>query len=118
MTSFGLLFNVLLWTVPAVLGLNALPRVVLSHDLVTLSHILDQSTVKTASPPPGMIDGLVQLIGVESEGLQIAAEGLQEPTPADLGPRANLASTLVVDAADAYVRAAASALDRAGYAGR
>jgi hypothetical protein len=52
------------------------------------------------------------LIGAESEALQVAGEGLQQPTPKDLAPRANATGARVEDAIQTYLRSAEAIVDR------
>ena len=61
---------------------------------------------------PGVPDALVQRIGAEAEGLQVAGVALRQPAPAELGVTAGAAGARVLDAASTYVRSARSALDR------
>jgi hypothetical protein len=44
--------------------------------------------------------------------MQVAAVGLQQPTPSDLAPRATQASAHVLDAVATYIRSAQAVVDR------
>jgi hypothetical protein len=103
--SFGLALNVVLWSVPGMVGASALPHLVFPDNAPTLAQAL-ASAERGAGVTPSLPDALMLLIGAESEALQVAGMGLQQPTPADLAPRANQAGARVLDAVRTYVRSA------------
>jgi hypothetical protein len=95
MAALGLAFNVMLWSLPVLVGAKALA-----------------AAERSAGPTPGLLDALTQLIGAEVEALEVAGVGLQQPPPADLAPRATHAGARVMDAITTYIRSAAAALDK------
>jgi hypothetical protein len=111
MAALGLAFNVVLWSLPALVGATALPRALFPDAAPRLSETL-ATAERAAGPKPGLLDALTQLIGAEAEALEIAGLGLQQPTPPDLGQRADHAGARVIDALTTYIRSAAAALDK------
>jgi hypothetical protein len=111
MATFGLACNFMLWTVPAFVGATALPHALFPNSTPNLSQALGRGE-RTSGPTPSLLDALTQLIGAESEAMQVAALGLQQPTPPDLAPRANEAGAHVRDAVATYVRSAQAVIDR------
>ena len=109
LASFGLALNVALRTVPAAVGASAMPHP-LSEHAPSLAQTL-QSAQRPDAAREGISDALLQLIGAESEALQVAGEGLRQPVAADLGVRANQAGAHVLAAATTYVHVVQSALD-------
>ena len=47
-----------------------------------------------------------------TKAMQVAALGLQQPTPPDLAPRANQAGAHVLDAVSTYIRSAQAIVDK------
>jgi hypothetical protein len=111
LATFGLACSFVLWTVPAFVAAAALPHALFPNTAPTLSEVI-ASAERTSGPTPNLLDALTRLIGAESEAMQVAAAGLQQPTPPDLAPRANQASAHVLDAVQAYVRSAQAIVDR------
>jgi hypothetical protein len=109
MATLGLAFNLLLWSVPAFVAASALPHAVFPDNAPTLSGALAQAE-HAAGPMPSLPDALLQLIGAESEALQVAGLGLQTPPPADLAPRADHAGARVLDTVTVYIRSASAVL--------
>jgi hypothetical protein len=110
MATAGLAINLMLWGVPGMVGASALPHLIAPDRAPTLAQTLfnaGRSSGKTPSVP----DALMQLIGAEAEALQVAGAALQQPTPADLAPRANEAGGRVLEAVTSYARSAQAALD-------
>ena len=110
LASFGLALNAMLWSVPAMVGASAMPHVLVPDSAPTLAEVLSRADASGGAT--SMPDALLHLIGAESEALQVAAAGLQQPTPTDLAPRANHAGARVMDAVSVYVRSAQAALHR------
>jgi len=109
LASFGLALNLVLWGVPGMVAASGAahlfePDSSVSQTLAALE--------RTAGPTPSLPDALVGLVGAESEALQVAGEGLQQPTPKDLAPRANAAGARVEDAIQTYLRSAEAIVDR------
>ena len=111
MASCGLALNVLLWSVPAMVGASAVPRLILPNGAPTLGEVLAAAEAK-AGITPSLPDALLQLIGAEAEALQVAADGLRQPTPGDLAPRANHAGDRVLQAVTTYARSANGIFNR------
>jgi len=102
LASIGLAVNMFLWGAPGMVAASGavhalLPEVTSTQQqtLATLDSKADKS-IYTA---------LLGLIGAESEALQVAGAGLQQPTPSDLAPRANAAGADVQVAVAAYIKA-------------
>lgn len=113
MASFGLALNLLLWSVPAVVGASAVPHLILPNSAPTLSEMLAAVESK-AGITPSLPEALVQLIGAEAEALEVAGQGLQQPPPAALVANANHAGARVLQAVATYVRSANAVFNRAG----
>jgi hypothetical protein len=109
MATFGLAVNVMLWTVPAYVGASALPHVLFPTNTPSLAEAL-ASAERNAGSPPSLPDALLQLVGAESEALQVAGLGLNAPSPADLGPRADHAGTRVLNAVAVYIQSVSAAM--------
>jgi hypothetical protein len=108
-STLGIAANLTLWSVPLLVGASAVPTLLSPHNAPTLAQALT-SAEHNAGQTPGLLDGLTQLIGAESEALDVAGAGLAQPTSVDLGPRAEHASGRVLDAVSTYVRSASAAL--------
>jgi hypothetical protein len=108
MATLGLACNLLLWTVPASVGAAGLAHVFLRDTAPALADSLQTPARRTDGVTPNLLTALRQLIGAESEALQVAGLGLQQPTPADLGPRADAAGVHVLQAVSTYISAAQS----------
>jgi hypothetical protein len=111
MATFGLACNVVLWSVPALVGAGALPHAIFPNSTPSLPQTLAQLE-RSAGPTPSLLDALTQLIGAEGEALEVAGRGLQQPTAPDLGPRANHAGARVLDAITTYIRSASEVFDK------
>jgi hypothetical protein len=109
LASFGLALNVMLWCVPAMVGASALPHALMPESMPTLAEVLAQAE-RDAGVPPSAPDALLQLIGAETEALQVVGAGLQQPAPADLARQANHAGNRVFEAVTAYVATSRAAL--------
>ena len=103
LASFGLGLNLFLWGIPGRVAASSAAHAVFPNATPTQSQTL--SAVDSASDK-SLYTALATLIGAESEALQVAGDGLQQPTPADLASRANAAGAHVEDAAASYMRAA------------
>jgi hypothetical protein len=108
--SFGLALNVVLWSVPGMIVASAVPRLILQDKAPTLAQAL-ASAERLAGNTPSLPDALLQLVGAESEALEVAGMGLRQPTPPDLASRADHAGNRVLEAVAAYVRSAQAMLD-------
>jgi hypothetical protein len=111
MATLGLALNLLLWSVPAALGAAALPHALFPNDTPDLASTLSGAP-GTPGATPSLLEALVQLVGAESDALQVAGLGLQQPAAPDLAPRANDAGTRVLDSARTYVLAAQALVDQ------
>ena len=111
LASFGLALNLFLWGVPGLVAAAAAAHLVLPDRTPTISEALGRLE-SSSGPTPSLEDALIKLLGAESEALNVAGAGLQQPTPPDLAPRANAAGARVEDAVATYVRAAQRALSR------
>lgn len=109
--AFGLALNVVLWSVPGLVGAAGLASLLAPGSVLPLSRTL-ATAERGSGTTPGLLDALTQLIGAEAEALEVAGLGLQQPTPMDLAPRANRAGARVFDAITTYVRAAAAAVEK------
>jgi len=112
LASFGLALNLFVWGVPGMVAASGAAHLLLPAQTPSLSQALG-SLERTAGPTPSLPDALIQLIGAESEALQVAGDGLTQPAPEDLVPRANAAGTRVLDAATTYVRSAQAVVSQA-----
>jgi hypothetical protein len=110
MTGLGLAFNFFLWTIPALVAAAALPHSIFGESAPSLSQALAQLE-RNAGPTPSLADALVQLIGAESEALQVAGAALQPTRPADLASQADYAGNRVKSAVTVYVGAVQNTLD-------
>jgi hypothetical protein len=104
MATFGLAINLMLWSVPLTVGAAGLPHALFPTSMPDLAQVLDAAQ-RTSGPSTNLLDALVQLVGAESEALQVAGIALQQPLPADIAPRADAAGLRVREAVVAYVRA-------------
>jgi hypothetical protein len=111
LAALGLAFNVMLWSLPALVGGAALPHALFPNSAPRASEALTAAE-RSAGPRPGLFDALTQLIGAEVEALEVAGLGLQQPTPPELAPRANHAGARVMEAISTYIRSAAAVLDK------
>jgi hypothetical protein len=111
LATLGLAVNVLLWSVPAQAAVGALPHLLFAQALPAFPQAL-ASAERSAGQAPSLPNALMVLIGAESEALEVAGLGLKQPTPPDLGPRADRAGARVLDAVVIYVRAASATLDK------
>jgi hypothetical protein len=111
LATFGLACSFVLWTVPAFVAAAAVPHALFPNSAPSLSQVIALAE-RTSGPTPNLLDALTRLIGAESEAMQVAAAGLQQPTPPDLGPRADQASARVLDAVHTYVRSAQAIVDK------
>ena len=111
LATFGLALNFVLWGVPGMVMASGIAHLALPDTTPTLSQALRQVDVGSG-PTPSLLDGLVQLIGAESEALQVAGMGLQQPTPEDLAPRANTAGEHGLTAVRTSIRAAQALTNR------
>ena len=100
LASFGLALNLFLWGIPGLVMASGAVHAVFPSSTPTQSQMVDSGSDKS------LYTALVRLIGAELEALQVAGDGLQQPTPADLAPRASAAGAHVEDAAVTYIRAA------------
>ena len=99
MATLRLALNLALWSVPPLVGTSALAHFVAPDTVPPLPEVL-AAAEPTAGPVPSLPDALIQLIGAESEALEVAWTALQPgPTPDDLATRANHAAARVLDAA-------------------
>jgi hypothetical protein len=96
---FGLSLNMLLWGVPGVVATSAA-----AHYVLPQARSFSDSLQHISGSPP-ITAALAQLVGAESDALQVAGEALQQPTPSDLAPRANAAGAHVATALQKYVSA-------------
>jgi len=111
LASIGLALNLVLWGVPGMVMASGAAHLVLPDSTPDIAQAL--RTVEIGSgPTPSLLDALVQLVGAESEALQVAGLGLQQPPPSDLAPRANAAGGRVLTAVTTYVRAAQALTNR------
>jgi hypothetical protein len=110
MATFGLAFSAMLWIVPAMVAASAAPHLFAPNIAPTLAQVL-ATAERTAGLTPSLPDALMQLIGAESEALEVAGLGLQQPRPADLAARADHASARVLDAVRTYIRSASAVLN-------
>jgi hypothetical protein len=113
LASFGLALNVMLWCVPGMVAASALPHAFVPDSMPTLAAALARAERDTGDTP-SVPDALLRLIGAESEALQVAGLGLQQPAPADLAARANHAGQGVLAAVNTYVAASRAALHAPG----
>ena len=111
LATFGLTVNVLMWGVPAFVAASALPRVFLADRAPELADAL-ATAERSSRSTPGITDALVNLVGAESEAMQVASMGLHQPPPPDLAARADHAGNRVLEAVSVYVRAVAAVVDR------
>jgi hypothetical protein len=109
LASFGLALNLFLWGIPGAIASSAAAHAVLPNITPTQSQTLTQLNGGSGQ---SIYTALMQLFGAESEAFQVAGDALRQPTPSDLVPRANAASAHVQDAAEAYIAAAQSLLNR------
>jgi hypothetical protein len=107
LASFGLTLNLMLWGVPGMLATSAA-----AHALLPRTPTLADALQQTGTQKPAITTALVQLVGAESEALQVAAAALQQPAPRDLAPRASAAGAHVETALQDYLNAAQSLLSR------
>lgn len=109
LASFGLALNVLLWSVPAMVGATALAHQFSKDTMPSLAEAL--ARVEPAGQSSvSLPDALLKLIGAESEAFDVVGEALQEqPAPADLAPGADHAGKRVIDAITTYVASARAA---------
>ena len=112
LASFGLAFNLFLWSIPVVVAAAAVPHAIFGDSAPMLSQALAQ-VERNAGSTPSLADALVQLVAAESEALQVAGAGLQTPPPANLATQADHAGNRVKDAVTVYVKAAQTTLDHA-----
>jgi hypothetical protein len=111
LASLGLAFNVILWSVPGMVAASALPHALFPEAMPALSQALASAEGRTGATV-SLPDALLQLIGAESEALEVANAALQPGTPpADLSARANAAGARVLDAAYVYVHSAQAVLN-------
>jgi hypothetical protein len=110
MAALGLAFNVILWSLPALVGAAALPHAIFSA-APRSSEVLSAAE-RAAGPTPSLFDALTQLIGAEAEALEVTGLALQQPIPLDLAPRADHAGARVISAITTYIRSAAAAIDK------
>ncbi|MBV8719531.1 MAG: hypothetical protein JO318_09020 [Chloroflexi bacterium] len=111
LASFGLAVNVFLWGVPGMVAAAGASHLVLPNYTLSISEGLT-GLEQTSGPTPSLEDALMKLIGAESDALQVAGAGLQQPTPPDMASRANAAGVQVEDAVLTYVRAAQQVVSR------
>ena len=109
LASLGLGLNLFLWGIPGMVVASGAAHAVFPNATPTQSQTL--SAVDSGSDK-SLYNALARLIGAESEALQVAGEGLQQPTPADLAPRANAAGAQVEAAGVNYIRAAQTVFSR------
>jgi hypothetical protein len=109
LASFGLGLNLFLWGIPGMVAASGAAHALFPNLTPTQSQTL--SAVDNGSDT-SLYTALGKLIGAESEALQVAGDGLRQPTPADLAPRANAAGAHVEDAAVNYIRAAQALFPR------
>ncbi len=105
LATFGLAFNLFLWGIPGMIGAAGIAHALFPASTPTLAESLG-TLERNAGVTPSLPDALVQLIGAEVEAMHVAGDGLQQPTPEDLVPRANHASGRVLDAVQVYIQAA------------
>jgi hypothetical protein len=110
LASFGLALNVMLWSVPAMVGASALPHALLPDNVPGLADVLASAERRPSGGAPNLLDALVQLVGAEAEAMQVAGAGLKQSPPADLASQADHAGNRVLAAVTAYVGAAKAAL--------
>jgi hypothetical protein len=108
LASFGLALNLVLWGVPGMVAASGAAHLFDPDSSVARTLAAME---RTAGPTPSLPDALVKLVGAESEALQVAGDGLQQPTPKDLAPRANAAGVRVEDAVQTYLRSAQALID-------
>jgi hypothetical protein len=110
--TLGLAVNLALWSIPLVVGASAAPQLLSADPVPTLAQALS-AVERTAGPVPSLPEALLQLIGAESEALEVAGFGLQPgPLPDDLASHANHASARVLEAVKTYIRSAQAVLER------
>jgi hypothetical protein len=105
--TFGLALNLFLWGVPGMVATAAA-----AHFALPQTPTLAQALEHADGDRPALTTSLVQLVGAESEALEVAADALRQPTPPELAPRANTAGTHVETALYAYLTAAQKLLNR------
>ena|SRR5689334_2391799 len=103
LAGFGLALNLVLWGVPGMVAASGAAHLILPDVAPTQSQTL---RLAGASDSSSVYSALVKLIGAESEALEVAGEGLQQPMPEDLAPRANVAGEHVHEAVVSYLQAA------------
>ena len=101
LATFGLGLNLFLWGAPAIAATAAA-----AHFALPQTPLLSESFDQAASRGPAITTSLAELIGAESDALQIASDALQQPTPKNIAPRANAAGAHVETALQAYLQAA------------
>jgi hypothetical protein len=111
LASFGLALNLFLWGGPGMIAASGAAHLVVPG-APSLSQALRTLELRTSGTTPSLYESLLKLIGAESEALQVAGAALQQPTPADIGPRANAAGAQVEDAARSYIHAAQALAQR------
>jgi hypothetical protein len=110
MATLGLAVNFVLWSVPLTVGAAGLPHALFPNSMPDLARLL-AAAPRTEGPTPNLMNALTQLIGAESEALQVAGEALQQPLPLDIAPRADHAGLRVREAVTTYVRSAQAIVD-------
>jgi hypothetical protein len=110
LATFGLALNLLLWGVPGMLAAGASAHELMPDLTPTLAQALTP-IARERSSNETLPDALMQLVGAESEALQVAGLGLQQPTPPDLAHRATDAGHHVEQATETYIRAAQAILN-------
>jgi len=103
LASLGLGLNLFLGGIPGMVAVSSAAYALLPNTAPPQSQTLDEVD---SGPDRSLYTALARLIGAESEALQVAGAGLQQPPPVDLAPRADAAGAHVVAAAAAYIRAA------------
>jgi hypothetical protein len=92
-------------------GASALPHLIFQNNAPTLAQAL-ASAESAAGRTVSLPEALLQLVGAESEALEVAGMGLQQPIPPDLASRADHAGARVLGAVSTYVRSAQAVLNR------
>jgi hypothetical protein len=98
LASFGLAFNVLLWSVPALVAASSVGQLVAPSAPNLAERLPGQGGTKS------LLDALIGLMGAESEAMQVAGAAIQDPRAPHLAERADAAGGRVLDAVKTYIQ--------------
>jgi len=99
LASLGMAFNLLLWSVPALVAAS------------NVGQLVAPSAPNLAEQLPGtgqqksLQDALIGPMGAEAEAMQVAGAAIQDPYTPHLSERANTSGTRVLQAVQDYVKA-------------